>query len=199
MAKRFHSDEGGTGLTSSLDGVLDEYGRFLRNTIAHLCPKDLGLHFDDILQEARVRLWRALEREREIPELASYIYRIAVTTTIDAVRRVKSRREVQLHLAGDDSEEADPLVPVVDPVARPADSPERTAERRQVLEKVAAALARMSEQRRRAVGLHLQGLTTQEIADLLGWTEPKTRNLVYRGLNELRQQLQVEGVDYEIE
>jgi DNA-directed RNA polymerase specialized sigma24 family protein len=45
--------------------------------------------------------------------------------------------------------------------------------------------------------LHLEGMTTQEIGNLLGWTEPKARNLVYRGLQDLREQLRAEGVDYE--
>jgi DNA-directed RNA polymerase specialized sigma24 family protein len=50
-------------------------------------------------------------------------------------------------------------------------------------------MARLPDRRRTAVGLHLEGLTTQEIADLLGWSEPKARNLVYRGLNDVRQSL----------
>src|SRR5712692_10103132 len=75
--------------------VMEEYGKFLRDTIARLCPKDLGVQFDDIEQEACLRLWRALQSERNISDMASYIYRIAVTATIDAVRRVKARREEQ--------------------------------------------------------------------------------------------------------
>ena len=84
--------------------VVDEYGRFLSNAIAQLCPKDLGIQFSDIEQDAKLRLWRALESEREIRDLASYIYRIAATATIDAVRRVKARREEQLCVAGEDEE-----------------------------------------------------------------------------------------------
>jgi DNA-directed RNA polymerase specialized sigma24 family protein len=57
----------------------------------------------------------------------------------------------------------------------------------------------LPDNRRRAVGLHLEGLTSQEIADLLGWSEPKARNLVYRGLKDVREQLQAEGIDYEID
>ena len=41
--------------------------------------------------------------------------------------------------------------------------------------------------RRRAVGLHLRGFTSTEIAQLLGWTEPKARNLTHRGLKDLRE------------
>src|SRR5262245_30054597 len=87
------------------DEIIVEYGEFLSRTIARLCPKELGIQFGDIEQEARLRLWRALEAEREIKDFASYIYRIAATTTIDAIRRAKARREEQLRLADDEGEE----------------------------------------------------------------------------------------------
>ena len=43
--------------------------------------------------------------------------------------------------------------------------------------------------RRRLLRLHLEGFTTQEIAELNGWTEPKARNLLYRTLGDLREKL----------
>ena len=176
------------------NAVIKEYGRFLRQTIIRFCPKDLGLQFNDIEQEARLRLWRALQSEREIQNLTSYLYRIAVTSTLDAIRRVKSKREDQLLLADEEEEEAGEPQRLV---AGPEHAPDLQAERRLLMRKIEAALATMPENRRRAVGLHLQGMTKQEIGDLLGWTESKARNLVYRGLQELREQLRAEGVDYE--
>lgn len=183
-----------TEVEARFNAVIEEYGRYLRQAIIQFCPKNLGLQFSDIEQEARLRLWRALQSEREIQNLTSYLYRIAVTATLDAIRRVKSKREDQLLLAEEDE---------LDPgeshrlVAGPEHSPDLLTERRLVLRKVEAALARLPENRRRAVRLHLEGLTKQEIGKLLGWTESKARNLVYRGLHDLREQLRAEGVDYE--
>ncbi len=183
-----------TEVEARFNAVIEEYGRFLRQAIIQFCPKNLGLQFSDIEQEARLRLWRALRSEREIQNLTSYLYRIAVTTTLDAIRRVKSKREDQLLLAEEDE---------LDPgeshrlVAGPEHYPDLLTERRLILRKVEAALARLPENRRRAVRLHLEGLTKQEIGELLGWTESKARNLVYRGLQDLREQLRAEGVVYE--
>ena len=185
-----------TEFEARFNTIIEEYGRFLRQTIAQLCPKDLGLQSSDIEQEARLRLWRAVESEREIQDTASYLYRIAVTATLDAIRRVKTKREEQLLLAEEENEEAGEPHHLV---ASTSLAPDLLAERRQMLHKVEAALARLPENRRRAVGLHLEGMTTQEIADLLGWSEPKARNLVYRGLKDLREQLRAEGVDYEVD
>jgi RNA polymerase sigma-70 factor (ECF subfamily) len=45
----------------------------------------------------------------------------------------------------------------------------------------------------------LQGLNTAEIGELMGWSEAKARNLVYRGLDDVRSQLRAHGLDYENE
>ena len=79
----------------------------------------------------------------------------------------------------------------------PARAPDRVAERRQLVKMVKEAMARLPDRRRTAVGLHLEGLTTQEIAELLGWSEPKARNLVYRGLKDVRRCLKEAGIEHE--
>ncbi len=176
--------------------IIDEYGRFLSRTIIRLCPKDIGLDFSDIEQEARLRLWNALQSESEIRNPASFLYRVALTTTLDAFRRIKAKREEQLRLAEDEDEDE------VAPHAFSSDprySPELEAERQQLVAKVRNALARLSDNRRRAVALYLEGFNSQEIADLLGWTEAKARNLLYRGRQDLRMELCREGIDYEID
>jgi len=176
--------------------IIEEYGRFLRQTIIRICPKDMGLQFNDIEQEARLRLWHALQNESEIRNPASYLYRIALTATLDAVRRIKAKREEQLRLAEDEGE--DEGVPF-DPPSDPRCSPELEAGHRQLVSKVRTALARLSDNRRRAAGLYLEGFSSWEIAGLLGWSEAKARNLLYRGLHDLRTQLRMEGIDYEID
>jgi RNA polymerase sigma-70 factor (ECF subfamily) len=107
-------------IEAEFNAILEKYGAFLRQTIARICPKDLGIQFDDIEQESRLRLWRAIEAEREINFHGSYIYKIAVSVTIDAIRRAKARREEQLRLAEDEedegAEEAQPITVATYPV-----------------------------------------------------------------------------------
>jgi len=172
--------------------LLRRYGAFLRRTIVRVCPRELGLSCDDIEQEAWVRLWTALKREREIAFPGSYIYKVAVSATIRAIRQAKARREEALPEDGLASAGS----PVDTLPAPPDASPYAVAERREWTRKIEAALARLPEHRRLAVGLHLQGLTTPEIGELVGWTEPKARNLVHRGLKDLRQSLRTLGIEY---
>jgi DNA-directed RNA polymerase specialized sigma24 family protein len=40
-------------------------------------------------------------------------------------------------------------------------------------------------------------MTSEEIGELMGWSEPKARNLAYRGLKDLRHELRAEGIEYD--
>jgi len=178
--------------------LLEKYSTFLRNVIAGNCPPSLGIQTSDIEQEARLRLWRTLDREQHLAEPAAYIYRIAVSTTIDAVRRVLARREEQLWEPDRDSgEPARDMMAIPEMTSDPNHAPDAVAERRQLMAHIRDALSTLSANRRRTVELHLQGLSLGEIAQLLGWTEGKVRNLVYRGLSDLRDALRERGIDYE--
>jgi DNA-directed RNA polymerase specialized sigma24 family protein len=46
------------------------------------------------------------------------------------------------------------------------------------------------------VRMHLMGHSREEIARVLGWSEAKTRNLLYRGLADVRERLLAEGVKW---
>ena len=180
-----------TATEARLQELLAQYGAFLRRTIVRMCPRAMGLSYDDIEQEARVRLWTALKNETEITYPGSYIYRVAVSATLRAIRRVQARREEQLHQRDDDRDGG----PGEELQATEA-SPEEVAARRESVRKVETALGRLAENRRIAVGLHLQGLTVPEIARLLQWSEAKVRNLVHRGMKDLRRELRAEGIEY---
>jgi RNA polymerase sigma-70 factor (ECF subfamily) len=145
---------------------------------------------DDVEQDARIRLWKALQGERRIEDLASYIDRVAANATVDAIRRVKARREQPLEPEDPDGD------PLPDVSARSDADGERTLDRRLLLEKVEGVLAQLETKRVQVVRLHLQGFTTSEMAALLGITEPAARNLLHRAMRELRERLRDNGVDY---
>ena len=59
---------------------------------------------------------------------------------------------------------------------------------------VNAAVDTIPVTRRPVVRMYLMGYPREEIAALMGWTEAKTRNLLYRGLADLRQALTARGI-----
>lgn len=117
-----------------------------------------------------------------------------MTAAIDAVRRVKARREQPLPEKSA-LEESGPDGPV--PAESLRSSPESITRGRELARKVGAALGRIPASRRTPVRLHLQGFTSEEIGRLLDFTEAKTRNLVYRGLEDLRRELRAEGIEHD--
>ena len=130
-----------------------------------------------------------LQSGREIAFPVSYIYKVAVSATLRATRRAKARREDPVN----EDSEAGPVLTLRAPSEA---SPHVAVERQEVVQKIETALSQLAENRRLAVKNHLQGLTTLEIGALLGWSEPKARNLVHRGLKDLRVALRALGIEY---
>lgn len=137
-----------------------------------------GADLDDLLQEVRLRLWKALESEKSIEHLASYLHKTVLSVVIDAQRRRASRPEEAMPELAEEW--------IADERAS-ADASLRSAERQAA---VRAALARLPQRRREPAQLLLMGHSAPEIARMLGLTEATARNLAYRGVEELRELLQ---------
>jgi RNA polymerase sigma-70 factor (ECF subfamily) len=185
-------DRPGGRLEERLERFLAAYGALLHAAVRRVCPP--GVETADVEQETRLRVMRALEREREITDPASYLYRAAASAMVDALRRVRARREVPLTESSEAG--ADPTGPAATAAAAvlEVETPEAAAIRRETGRHIQKALESLLESRRMPVRLHLQGFSVLEIARLLGTSEPRARNLVYRGLADLRAELQRQGI-----
>ena len=64
-------------------------------------------------------------------------------------------------------------------------------------ERLAAAVDSLIESRRKVVKLFLLDMTIDEIASFYNWSRDKTRNLLYRGLSDLKGILKDKDIDYE--
>jgi RNA polymerase sigma-70 factor (ECF subfamily) len=77
-----------------------------------------------------------------------------------------------------------------------APGPDQTLAESELAEQVERAVQSIQPSRRPVVRMHLLGHSREEIAQLLGWSESKTRNLLYRGLADVRERLLAEGVQW---
>ena len=144
-----------------------------------------GGDLDEVIQEVRIRLWRALREEEKIAAVsASYVYRVAASASVDIIRRRRARRETRVRLSRLSGEAVLGESPAAD----------LGQEGTEVERQVARAIDGLVDSRRQVVRMYLAGYGREEIADLLGWTEAKTRNLLYRGLADLREQLTKMGI-----
>jgi RNA polymerase sigma-70 factor (ECF subfamily) len=163
-----------------------ELRSILLRAVRRACPRWLADRAEDLAQAAVIRVLEA-RREGEGPFPASYLYKVAYTTLIDEIRRLRRRPEVPWE---DDADEAGPSGP---PRAETPD-PLSALAAAEVGQAIEGCLAQLAEPRRLAVTLHLQGHSVPEAAALLGWEEKRTENLVYRGMAELRRCLDSRGV-----
>ena len=161
-----------------------EARRIVTRAVERLCPSWLSADRDDIIQNTLLRLHQsAAAGEGKAALAASYIWKTAYTVMIDEIRRRGRRPEIAL----DDTDSALTLV-------RPEPSPEQVTAGREVGLAIRECLQGLVASRRAAVVLHLQGHTVREIGSLLGWTEKKAENLVYRALAGLRTCLVSKGI-----
>jgi RNA polymerase sigma factor (sigma-70 family) len=134
---------------------------------------------DALTQELRLRLWHALKDAATIGSVsATYVQRATMSAALDLLRR---RRDREQALPDDDFSPA--------PALRSSERADVLLEASDVAQAVERALLVLPESRRAVVRLHLRGYERDEIGTLLGWSEAKTRNLLYRGLEDLRNEL----------
>ena len=140
---------------------------------------------DEAMQELRIRLWRAFPGSDQLAAVsAGYVYRAAVTAALMVLRRRRAKRESGVEV----TQRFEESTPTREP------GPAETLDESELAERVARAIDELPSARQAVVRLHLRGYHREEIAELLGWSEAKTRNLLYRGLDDLRALLAGRGI-----
>jgi RNA polymerase sigma factor (sigma-70 family) len=172
-------EEAGQHLSLALEAAVSRYGAMVRQVGRKYRLDESDL--DEVMQEVRIRLWRARGTSEQVGEAnTSYIYRTASTAALDVLRRRRAR-QADRH---DPIEEGPVAV-----LSAPTPDPYGVLEGSELASKVVQAIE--------AIRMHLAGYPREEIASLMGWTEAKTRNLLYRGLADLRERLVQEGIGWD--
>jgi RNA polymerase sigma-70 factor (ECF subfamily) len=133
---------------------------------------------EDIVQTALIKAYRNLDGCQNPGRVGAWLFRIAANTCKD---HLKGRRRNRLSLDDVPSLEAD--------VGDPADA----LDRKGIQARIALALRRLPlEQREAFVMKHIEGLSYQEMGELLGVSVPALKMRVHRardGLQELLEDL----------
>ena len=171
------------GSSSEVNEAPERLRADVERAVRNVCPRWLTDQIDDLTQVATSRI---LQRLRDtagtsVVLTSGYIYRAAYSALIDEIRKRRRLRELPMELD---------FVP-----ASHEDSPERRVEARSIREHVTNCLSTLMAARRRAVMLHLQGHSLDEICAILEEPRKKTENLAYRGLADLRRCLKARGIE----
>jgi RNA polymerase sigma-70 factor (ECF subfamily) len=162
--------------------LVDRWAVYVRQVLVSIDARRSPEDLEELEQEVRLKLWQVLCRERVWDKPASFIRSVVISVAVDAARKRQVRGGGAEHIGLDQIDSG-----LLDAVADCG--PEQRAELGVLLER----LGREDPDKAQALGLYLQGFTTAEIGTLLGWTEARARNTVYRTLEALRAQMEGTG------
>jgi RNA polymerase sigma-70 factor (ECF subfamily) len=176
----------------SIGGDMESFNQLVlrwERPIYALAYRVIGREEDarDVCQETFLRAFRSIQGFRGQAKFSSWLYRIALNLCRDWIRRERRSPTVQTPEGVD----------VIELAAEqgPSESIEDLVSRRDVGRLVASAMSALSEDQRTAIILkEYQGLTFQEIADLLGCPLSTVKTRLYQGLTVLRRELEKQGV-----
>jgi len=172
--------------TQEFEAVLDKFSSFIRANIHKFNIQKKGLDPDDIYQEVRIKIWKLLCGEKKIESYASYIRKVVDSTVIDQLRKL--RREEGII--------------IVEKQEKIAEQKRNYSENNFNLEEskriIGETVDSLIESRKKVVRLFLLNMSIEEISSVYNWSQDKTRNLLYRGLSDLKRKLRNKGIEYEI-
>ncbi len=140
---------------------------------------------EDLAQEVFIEVHRSISHFRGQAQLSTWIYRIAVSKSLDFIRKQsrKKRFGVLKNLIGS----GDPPLDIPAPAST---YPDAEAEKKDRLQVLRQALDTLPENQRIAVTLSkYDGLSQQEIAGILGTSVSAVESLIHRAKRNLRKRL----------
>ena len=141
-----------------------------------------GNHEDaqDCLQDAMIRIYRAISGFKGQSSFSTWVYRITTNTCLDELRRRKTRQNTSL----------DGLLDAGWSPSDDMDTPERHALASERRREISRAIAELPEDMRAAIILRdVQGFAYDEIAEMLGANVGTIKSRISRGREKLREKL----------
>lgn len=132
----------------------------------------------DLTQECFIRAYKNLGRTNAELNVSAWLHRIASNACLDVLRRRKRIRWLPW-----DGPKHEPLLN-----SHPGDDPERVAMAQENSSDVQRVLAAMSPRNRQALILReYEGLSTQEIGEVMGLSRSAVKSVLFRAREEFRQ------------
>lgn len=141
---------------------------------------------EDIAQEVFIEVFRSISRFRGESELSTWIYRIAVTRSLNFLRSASRRKVISFFTGQSDMEE--PWVP--EKQAGPESSPDQIMFRTEQARALEKALSSLPENQRTAFVLNkYDDLSYKEISDIMNVSIGSVESLIFRAKQNLQKKL----------
>lgn len=142
----------------------------------------------DLAQEAFLNAWRGLKFFKGDSAFSTWVYRLASNACIDHLRRKKRRQDISLPMPTDEEDDSQPDIP------DDRFCPERGLERQELRRAVAQGLEQLSPEHRQVLVMReVNGLSYQEIADVLDLESGTVKSRIARARISLRKILLESG------
>ena len=157
--------------------IVEEQQQRIWNICRHYSRSDEDTQ--DLQQEVLVNVWRSLDNFRGDSALSTWIYRIAVNTSLNYI--MKENRRSQFNLALDDQHFN---------ILMHDEEHAQKLETEKKLDELHKIINQLNVIDKLLITLSIEKLTTREISDIIGITEPNVRTKLHRIREELRQKIQ---------
>ncbi len=173
----------------AIDQAINEYSFLIRAAIRKTSSQIDESQMDDIEQEVKIKIWKEiLKSEKKILNLGSYIWKVTYTTTCRIMRDLSAERKMAVS-------QSEVARNIEETAANGRDqSPEHHLEIKELIEIIKKSVDSLMGSRRAVIKLYLLGMDHMEISEYFGWSEGKVRNLISRGLEDLRKTLRHKGL-----
>ncbi len=143
---------------------------------------------EDMTQEIMIKIFRSLSSFKGNSKFSTWIYRVAVNTCLDELKKKKNKKHLSLdaEISGDDGENQ---IEIKDD----SPSPEKLAEQNELRDMVAAAVKLLSDEHRAVIVLRdIRGMSYSEIAEILGCSDGTVKSRISRERAQLKMILEKE-------
>lgn len=172
-------------VTRARSGDTEAFGRLVKRHSEMLFQVAYRLtgneaNAEDVVQEAFIRAYRKIDRFDGRSAFGTWLYRITVNCSMDAMRKKQRSKE---------STDLEPVLEQRQPsTADPG--PQRLAMSREISHQVAAVLDGLSTMERTAFLLkHYEGRSLKEIAEIMDLRVNAVKHAIFRAVKKLRSEL----------
>jgi RNA polymerase sigma factor (sigma-70 family) len=168
-----------------LEKIVADLSSFLTSKLNSLGCEKHGIDRDDLLQEIRIRIWKAYKNNHNnIQYFNAYLHKIVYSVFINEINRInKENKALVTGGAYLDSYNGSNGCGVADDHS--------------LKSIVVESIDGLNETKQQVIKLRLEGFSFDEIARLNRWTYRKTCTLFYRGIKDLKRKLGEKGIHYE--
>lgn len=138
----------------------------------------------DLQQEVMINVWRSLDSFRGDAAISTWVYRIAVNTSLTYIMKENRRSEFNLSLDKNNFRQ------LMD-----EDVKEEKIEKELRIESLHNVINQLNVIDKLLITLSIEKISTREMADIIGITEPNVRTKLHRIREELK--VMMKGEDYE--